>query len=361
MKGRLADRLVLLLLAVAVQTCGDGSPTAPSRGVSPRSADFVRVELMAPGTLPPGATAQLQLMGTRPDGTTVELTAQARWQSSRADIISVDSSGRAMAHSAGESSITATSGTRTSTREVIVVPQGTYRLSILVIEAGTTTPGSDVRLEVIDGIGRGLVAAAPVSGRHSLYGVAGHATIRISGSKYLERLERVLVDDHALISVEMSPAEPQRDVSGDYTLTIAADPACRAVLPGELAVRSYTAHVTQAGPEVRVALGGAKFDVRQGRGDRMVGTMADSGSRILFTLGGFGGDYYDADFNPDVLEHVFPVGYYLPTGVVVVDVSRSVMSGRFDGTLQLVDVGFYGYWAPKAECRSPVHSFVLAR
>jgi hypothetical protein len=324
----------------------------------------MRVEIVAPREMAPGQTVQLGLRGHFDDGSTADLTARALWQSQQSDVISIDERGRASAHRYGESNIAARTGVNsalTATKEVIVVRPGTFRLSVIVTEVGGR-PADAVRVEVVEGTGNGLSDAAPVDGRYDLYGVAGQVLLRITSTAYLEHLERIAVTDHVTIRVELTPFQSPSDIAGTYTLSVNADPACASALLPAARQRTYTAVVRQAGSQVSVFLETGNFIIRGRSYNRFEGRIDGSSKEIAFNLNGFGPDYYDAAYYPDVAEALSPGTLFLVfAGRAVVSILPRALSGRLDGVIQTVQLQFYLPRVVTGECRSGQHSFVLSR
>ena len=92
--------------------------------------------------------------------------------------------------------------------------------------------------------------------------------------------ERLLVRDHETLNLEVTPVRVD-DVSGTYTMTITAAESCRARLPAEARVRTYTVVLTQSGQNVVATLTGARFVIDgTGHGNRFQGWL-DSGRLFL--------------------------------------------------------------------------------
>lgn len=325
---------------------------------------MIRVEIVAPRAIAPGQTVQLGVRGQFDDGSTRDLTAQAAWQSQQSDVISIDERGRATAHRVGESNVTARTSANsglTATKEVIVVPEGRYRLSVTIAEVGGQAADA-VRVEVIEGTGTGLSDATPADGRYDLYGVAGQILLRITGIAYSDYLERIAVTDHVTIRVELTPVQSRSEVAGTYTLTVSADPACASALSPAARQRTYTAIVRQTGSEVSVRLETGSFIIRGRSYNRFEGRLDGSNKEIVFNLSGFGTNYYDAAYYPDVAEELLPGTLYLVfAGRVVVSILPRALSGRLDGVIQTVQLRFYQPRELTGECQSGQHSFVLSR
>jgi len=357
-------RLITIGTMVAViQACGDDPGTRPNppSGPSPALAALVRIEIAGPRTVAPGESIQLRVIGQLADGSTVDLADQASWRSQQDDIVSVDASGHATGRQSGETVVSVSAGSRSASTQVLVVPAGTFRLSVIVNESSASA--LDVRVEVVRGVGKGLFDTTPVSGRYDLYGVAGETEIRISGSGYQEEVRRIVVNDHTVVTVQVVPSRDRVDVSGHYTLAIEGDAGCRAALPPGLASRRYDAIVTQTGPDVKVQLGGAEFGLFGLTRNTFTGRMDGRSENIVFNLGGFSDTFYRYAYDPrpDVIENLGDSLYLYFAGGAVTSVSRTRLSGTFNGFIRQIQFTTQWYATRLFECSSTQISFVLSR
>lgn len=347
----------------ALLGCDGDSPTNPT--ATPNSSStpprLVRLEIVGPRTVAPGEAIQLGVVAHMSDGTTQDLSRQAFWSSQHTDIVSIDSTGRAVGGQRGTTVIGVTASTGTASTEMVVVPTGTYRLSVVVNEGSVLA--LDVTVEVIAGTGTGLSDITPVNGRYDLYGVAGDAQIRVSGSGYQVVVRPVSVTRHTVVEVQVVPSRDRVDVSGNYTLAIEGDAACQAELPSGLGVRRYQAAVTQAGPEVRVTLQGADFNLFGATRNTFTGRMDGHSERIVFNLGGYSDTFYAYAYEPrpDVIENLGNSLYLYFVGSAVTTVSRRTLSGTFDGKIRQIQFQTRSWATRLSECVSNRISFVFSR
>jgi uncharacterized protein YjdB len=113
-------------LATAVAP-GTATITAVQGGVTSNNATLTVAKTLQSIAVTPanpgvkvGATVQLAATGTYSDGTTQDLTAQAQWQTSDANIASVDANGKVLGKSPGTVTVTATVGGVTGSARVAV-------------------------------------------------------------------------------------------------------------------------------------------------------------------------------------------------------------------------------------------------
>ena len=252
MKKAASSFAALSLLTLALAASCDNTPTRPSE-VPPR---ITRVDIVAPSSLAPGGTTQLRLIARRSDGSAEDVTATARFSSSNRDVLAISPDGIATALNIGESVVGAATNLLYSTREVVVVPDGTFRVVGQVVEEDTPSLAvGGVRVEA-DGV-------SPVStnldGRYRLYGVPGHGRMRVSKNGYVTKELTLALSDHHTENVTLALAGPRLDVAGIYQLTIEAAPQCRGQIPDPLLTRQYAAAITQSGTAIQIRLSGANF------------------------------------------------------------------------------------------------------
>ena len=164
---------------------------------------------------------------------------------------------------------------------------------------------------------------------------------------------------------ESSISGPRADVSGTYTLTITAADDCRVGLdeghlPEEARVRSYTATVSQHGPDLEAALSGARFIVYDMTGDRFRGRSEPGGA--MFSLSWEGDDFFG--FYPNLVEQLTTSTVFVLTGSVVAAGPTDRVAGMLDGALYVAidwDPRPSLGWRPIAWCSSARHQFVLSR
>ena len=358
-------RAAVVLILVGVHACGDDkSPVRPTSTATPPVATLVRLEIVGPRSLPPGEATRFAVTGHFSDGSTRDMSTQASWQSQNTSVLAVEGLGQATARQVGESVLTVRIAGMSSTTEVVVVPAGTFRLSVFAREAGSIF--LDIRVDVLEGRGAGLFTTRLVNGRYALYGVAGDILVRVSGRGYREHNQRLVVTDHAAIEVEMVPERPRAQISGDYTLTITADPARCGALPGDVRVRRYAAQVTQLGPEILVTL--ASGDSTNGTlvRNQFGGRLDADNMRASFNLAlnyTYYYSYYHTGFipPPDVAERLSGTSYLLISGGGTTSVSDRSISGTLRGSIQIVEMNVpwtVNRWG--AACNS-IHGFALSR
>jgi len=243
-------------------------------------------------SVPPGGTAQYSAVAHQSDGSTRDVTSEAVWRTWNASVLTVSSTGLATGHARGATNIETSAGGRSSNKEIIVVPTGTYRLSGVVREEGL--PMAGVRVEVVAGAGQGFVAVTNVFGEYVFWGVAAAIEVRVTRDGYQEQRKSLQITSHQTLDFDLIPSRPRAEVAGTYTLTVTAAAGCRAMLPEGARIRTYTAAVRQDGPRLTVTLEGPRF---YSQGTRLLnsfrGTEVTGGpaAGLVTTSNNFDGSY----------------------------------------------------------------------
>jgi hypothetical protein len=349
--------------AIVIASC-NRTPTTPSlitqSGQTPQGPYELFVELVAPRTVAPGGTAQLQAISHFSDNTTADVTATAIWRSSRTSVLTIDK-GVATGLTVGESSVQAVSATRSSSREIIVTPDGTFRLVGRVVEADSpTTSIAGAGVEIAGAPGPST--ATDLFGQYRLYGVPSNPQIRVSKNGYVPRVETLTVVDHRSQNFTLAWASPRPDVSGTYTLTITLADRCKPSYPEATFSRTYTAALVQNGPALTVTLSGATLIAsRSGNGDRFRGRMEPS--QVVFSIGN-ADDYYYYYYGriPGIVEQIDPSLYYMVFGSVVITNATAIrLSGLVNGAIMTTSRDPRQGYTPERTCDAPDHQFVLSR
>ncbi len=199
-----------------------------------------------------------------------------------------------------------------------------------------------------------------VDGGYRLYGVAGETSVLATKDGYQSQEQRLLVRDHETLNLEVTPVRVD-DVSGTYTMTITAAESCRARLPAEARVRTYTAVLTQSGQKVVATLTGGRFVIDgTGHGNRFHGWL-DSG-RLFIDLQPY--DVYYFTFvdsrHADVIEEIAG-GYLVVVGFSRLSFSPRRLVGRMSGEMDFYSTVPPG--PPSVRCLdfAAGHEIVLAR
>jgi hypothetical protein len=354
-RGALAGFVVgLLVLGVS---CKNNPPIGPSGGGTtggtspPTGPATTGLILDGPRSVAPNTTAQLTLTAQFSDGTTKDVTRDAVWTSSSTARVTI-AAGLATGRTPGEANITARYTPPgqfflTRSKELIVVPDGTFRVVGRVLESGLGIPIPGARVTVRTGNAAGQVTTVFGDGRFRLYGLAGQNGIEARQSGYRDDFRDIVITDHdqSIDFVLIAGASPE-GVEGSYTLTLAASAGCRDALPEEARVRVYDAELTRTnGRILSVALSGATLS-----SNRFSGRI-DPIDLVTFQ---FGDPYY---------YYYSPLIERMGTNQLQVSgfVNARLMNDRIAGTMSgLIDLRT-DRGVRLGACSAPDHSFELRR
>ena len=365
-----------LLAAVAVvglTAACDNEPKgivgpSPNPG-EPRPPVVVGVEISGPASIPPGQSAHFTAISRLSDGTTQTPTS-VRW-SSHGGLLRVDASGLATAREqTGEdilsADVTSGAGSTRGSKEVVVLPDGTYRMVGVVTESGMdATPLVGARVEVTSGTP--LVAVTDWDGRYRLYAVPGIAEIRVTRDGYQPQVQRFQLAEHVTQNFQLALSGTRLDLAGPYTLAIDVACATSTPVPPDVRHRSYAAFLTQTGATLEVVLTEpSRFRVNGvGRGDRFRGRVDAVGA--TFNLEGFSADYYyygppyPSDY-ANLVERLSGGTYLVVAGTAVTTNSRTGLSGNLKGGVAHHDSRFLSIpllSSAAGFCYSEAHRFTL--
>ena len=339
--ARLITRNVssMLTLTLTVLTLACNQP-ADRMVASPTGVFVSGLEIVGSTSIAPGQPVQLGVRVRMADGTVKNTTelGTVTWRTSDAAVASVDQTGLVTAvASQGDAviSVEARLGntTRAGSREVIVLPAGTFRLVGVIGEVsfpGMVVPGA--RVEVESGspfaITNGL-------GQYRLYGVPPAAEIRVSANGYETKTFSVSLSGNATRNFEVPLSEPRLPLDGSYSVFIDAvtcpSPGFVPALSSDLQHRVYGAHMTQNGTQIHVKLQGDQFRKNSlNKGDHFIGTVIGGGAR--FNL-----DWYDSYYYPWYGPESYPsIAERLPSGNYLVSSGQVNVTGSttagFTGT-----------------------------
>ena len=348
-------------LVAALAACTESSRPSP---MAPRPTGTIpaitSLTLEGPASIPPGTTARYTVTAVDADGRSADVTAEAAWATSAPDVVSIVSPGMLAAQARGDARVNVHFRNAGSQKDVVVLPDGTYRLSGRVTEEETSAaPVGAVEVEATSDAGERLTTSTGDDGRYRLYGVAGLVRLRFSKAGYRTGDKELMVTAHATSDIELELVGPRAEVSGTYLLTITAASSCRDKFAEELRSRRYTATLTQTGSVLEVRLSGATFAVSPaGRGDNFRGRVDPEG--LSFHLTSHAYRYYSYAQYPDIAERLSQNAF------IVIDGTARLSGGgpRFEGLLQ----GAYQFfnWDPMwggtatIECKGD-HAFVMER
>jgi hypothetical protein len=335
-------------------------PFAPPRV----ARTLIRLNVSGPASVAPEETVQFAAIGQYPDGSTEDVTFGSNWRRGVSLAIDVGAQGLVTGRFIGESTVRAfvhipnTLSPLSDSREVIVVPAGTFRIAGQVTTGSPAQPVVNAVIAVDSGPATGQSATSDWEGRYALYGVVGESQIRGTKDGFVPQVLSVPGASHQTLNFHLRQQSPFPDVGGTYTLTLTADPACANPIPPPHNVRAYKATITQNGRSLSVALSGASFFVVEGRGNGFPGLVDPF--QLSFQLDD--NNHFELGSNPDVVEQLGGASVMMLFGTLTTDVGPSRLAGELSGTFQPADRalpsnGFF--WGPP--CQSSRHQAVFAR
>lgn len=350
-----------MTVLVTMAAC-DKSPTAPgpSSGGGAGSGAIQRLELDIPSSIAPGTTVQLRVFAVYAGAQREEVTNRAAWQSTVADVLEVDSGGRATGRREGEAGVQASVSGRTSGRTVFVLAPDTWWVRGRVHDGGLAV--ANARVEVIGGIGSGKSATTDATGVFKLFGLAGEVGLRASaeGFRPTDVTQRILAHGTSLDFV-LQPAGPPRTLAGEWTLTFQAAADCLS-LPDAARRRTYRATIEQAGSSLAISLSGAQFALDSSRPPSLQnsfrGRVMGEALTLVLTETVDYYYYYSPSRRYDVAEQLASNSILTFVGTGTATATGSTFSsGSFSGA---ISVGPPFASAPTS-CARPNHQFSLTR
>jgi hypothetical protein len=286
-----------------------------------------RIELTGLTTVAPGQSATFKATAFFTNGSSRDVTSEAQWRTQSAAIFQMDAPGQGTAGQRGDVAISVAFNGVMSTLQLVVVPDGTYRLSGIVRLSGATggvVTGAVVA--VLDAPERLETTTGP-GGWYLLFGVPGTARIRVTRPGFITSEQTVQLTEHQSLDFALVPSAPLPDLTGTYTLRITMTTACGEKDPGpEFRDRTYTATITHSTPSfIEVTLSGAEMVVSSGKGDRFTGTVDFSEIRFFID-----GDFYGYSY-PQIVERLPNGMYFTVGGVASVQVVPEGLVGRMEG------------------------------
>ncbi len=369
----LLQRSTLIITLVTLgAACDEPVSRIPTGGgtVGPASSG---VEISGPATLSPGQSAQFNANIRMADGT-LKLAGPGmvtNWRIGSSLYLQVNQAGIATAQPrVGETTISVTvrvgTQARTATREVVILPEGTYRVSGKITEAGFPTQAvGGARVEVPGSVS----TTADFGGQYKLYGVPASAVIKISATGYADLEQPVTLSSHTTRNFELDLSGPRPTLSGTYTLAIDAESSCPVGLSPALQHPRYDAFVTQNGPTIEVELTEPRFRLNSlGRGNKFTGRTIGNGA--IFTLRPYGVSYlyyyyyyyyFYAGPNsyPDVAERLGDNTFLVIDGQATTSLTGTSLSGALSGQLSNWDSRFPGIPRRLSRCSGTTHQFTL--
>ena len=299
-----------LLAAALIVSCGDEPLTGPSppAGPSPPVLGVTAVTIVGPASVPPGGSAQYTAMVTLSDGTEKAATT-ARWFSSAHPLLTIDENtglarnpfpdlwGAVVLMVYPSLDGTGLNGQREFSREILVMPDGTFRMVGSVTDADSPGPGiphAILEARLGEDPSSRLMAGTSTdgTGRYALYGVPADSYLHVRRVGYLPVTERIQIGSHTARDFQLRFDSNVPSFEGTYTMTVDATTCIRSTRPldPQYRVRTYTATIRQSGARLTVSLSDARF--LQGS-DGFTGIATPTGADVLLRT------FYDSYYFPN--------------------------------------------------------------
>jgi hypothetical protein len=326
-------------LSFILAACDSKPPIAPGS-----TQTVVALDITGPPSVAPGQSAQYSLFQRLSDGSR-RAVSNAQWNSNNPALLQVSESGLATAAAlTGDATLQALvtdqapNGPRLVSREILVLPDGTFRLVGDVRESGSggfRVAGARLEARLDADLSAPVVtfATATPEGAYKLFGVPGNGFIHIRKAGYRSTTIPVQLAAHETRHFDIELDGQRPTFAGSYTMTIEAPGGSCGFsqpLPNDLRRRTYAADVAQQGPLLTVTLSGAPFAVARGSGDRFSGIVTDSGFTVELRSHDFYDYYPGTSGHPDVAEALADGTVLVPTGRAALKGSRST---GFSGNL----------------------------
>ena len=320
--------IVLMGLMVA---CGSEPVTRNPTG--PSAPGIAGLQISGPATIPPGQSVQFTAATRLSDGTVKTSTGaqNLRWRSTNTSVLQVSTSGLVTTgQNTGEATVSVeVVGTPSlrGAREVVVIPDGTYRLVGLVADAEFPSQGiPGARVEVS---GTPFFVLTDGGGGYRLLGVPPAAEIRVTASGYTPVVQSLQLTGNTTRNFQLTLSGPRLNLNGPFTLAIDVGPCSG--LSIDLQHRRYDALVTTTGSFMDVVLTEtSRFRLSFGLGNRFRGRVDPSGA-VTFTLDAFTGGFYYYYYYPSVVERLSNNTYLVISGTATATPSNGGLSGPLNG------------------------------
>jgi len=361
--------LTLIAIPVLSATCDNLRSVAPT---GPGAPTIGSVQISGPATVEPGQVVQFNALVVMTDGTPKVVASpdtKIAWRTSSSSILTVDSSGRATAGKVNGATTltvevtnlpgpTSPGGVSRSTKEIVVVPDGTYRLVGIVRDAEfANVPIVGARVEVTPGP---LVATTDFGGRFTVFGAPADVDVKITKDTYQPSSQSLRLSAHTTQNFQLAPVSARLRLNGSYTLAIDLVGACNGTKPlaADLQHRRYDALVSQNNLMITVTLTEPRFRLNGTQGDRFTGQAGVGGATFGFDSVFF---YYSYVYYPSVAERLADGTILVVDGTAITTGSESGLSGQMNGGLTVYDSRFPTNSTILGSCRGPIQVTLTPR
>ena len=217
-----------------------------------------------------------------------------------------------------------------------------------------------VSVSIISGVGSGFSTITGGEGRFSFYGVAGRVSLQAKRDGYRNIIADVdVAATPTTHNLEIVPVRQRLNLSGTYTLTVAANCEFQTFkVPAPMNRRTYDATVEQQGPDLTLTVSGTNLITSTEGRTRFEGSV-DVLDNVGFGFGSFSVYYYYyAPFNiTGLVEQASSTTTILISGNVGARASSSSIVGNLSGMFILRE----GNTRTPGYCFSGFHPFEMRR
>lgn len=265
MRTRSAGRIIILggfVLAALVAgiACSDnGSPASnglagPTSVTSSASAGLLATSAVVTCSARlshPGDTCQATMILAFADGSTRDVTAEARWGYGGAITISPGGLVTARSYGVGQIIHNAYRELGLNPIPVRVLPEGSFIVTGRVAEGGVKVVDAWVSARSASGT---ATTTSSDDGSYTLAPVSGDAVIRVDREGYASQERKVSVQHDDVANFDVVRSGSGTGIEGVYSLTFTAAPSC--ALPAEFVRRTYLARINEKADGLLVELDG---------------------------------------------------------------------------------------------------------
>ena len=209
--------------------------------------------------------------------------------------------------------------------------QGIYSLTGFVTEP-VAVPVEGAAVAVLDGPHKGKSTTTDRAGSYALIGVDGGFTMQVTKDGYASAAKGVTVTTQSLaVDVEITPLAINRNISGNWTVTLEPDSSCGSPLNGN--ARTYRASIVQQNAQLNITLSGATFATRP----QLTGTIHDLDVSIDLPSGCDFYCYYGPSSPPAVIENLGGNQFLAIWGQITAKVGRTSITGTLTGDFALMN------------------------
>lgn len=329
--------VAIVFTCLLASACDDpqNGPAGPSPRppVTPPAGQPVLsgLELTGQTTLAPDATSEFTLIAVFSDGARNDVTAAAQWSISNSTYVTSLGQGKFRAVANGEAQLSVRYSTRNVSREIVVVPEGTFRVIGRIVEDDGVSPVPNAHIRVRDADAEGPQTDADESGYYRLYGVKRNVDFVVTRPGYTDtERKNMTIDRHTTVNILLPLAGPRMRVEGTYTATFSWS-NCTNAFPADLRQRVYTAVVKQSDALLEVRFTEPSFVHNSAnRGDLMEGRVTGTGISLFADSGYYYYYYGGAASAPSLIELLSDNRRLMSWGTAVLTQSGN----RFSGALQ---------------------------